>query len=514
VKVGYQGAYHRDDDNLFNIISNNTRLQYRFNNGIPNQITMSAGPWMRKVRTEYYAFYGQEQWTFKRLTLQGALRFDHAWSHFPEQLIGPDRFIPTQIVVPAAEGIQGYNDLSPRFGAAYDLFGTGRTSVKVNVGEYMHPASDQGRYIAANPSERMVTLVTRNWTDGNGNFAPDCDLMNPAAQDARGSGGDFCGQWDDPNFGRARPSTELAPSILKGWGVRSHDWQFGASVQQQLFSRISAEFGYFRRTWFSYAGSDVTDNILVAASDYDPFSVVAPSDPRLPGGGGYTINGLYNLNPSALGRVQNVVNSQESYGNYQRYWDGFDVTVQGRFRSLTVQGGTSSGRTVEDMCEARAKVPELSITGGVSPTNPYCRRVEPILTQYKALASYIVPKIDVNVSGTYSSRPGPALSANVVFTNGQVQGSLGRPLSAGAQNVVVNVLSPTAMYGDAIKQLDLRIGKIFRFGRTRSSFNLDVVNALNSNDNISYSPTFSPTWPTPTEVLTARLFRISAQFEF
>jgi hypothetical protein len=43
---------------------------------------------------------------------------------------------------------------------------------------------------------------------------------------------------------------------------------------------------------------------------------------------------------------------------------------------------------------------------------------------------------------------------------------------------------------------------------------MDVVNALNSNDNLGYSPTFSPTWPTPTSVLTARIFRFTAGIEF
>ena len=70
------------------------------------------------------------------------------------------------------------------------------------------------------------------------------------------------------------------------------------------------------------------------------------------------------------------------------------------------------------------------------------------------------------------------------------------------------------MFGDRIDQLDLRIGKVLRFGRTRTNLNVDIVNALNSNDNIGYSPTFSATWPTPTSVLTARLFRLSAQLEF
>ena len=110
-----------------------------------------------------------------------------------------------------------------------------------------------------------------------------------------------------------------------------------------------------------------------------------------------------------------------------------------------------------------------------------------------------------------------SLTANVVYTNADMlnpaRSTLGRSLNAAA-NVTVNVVEPNTMFGDRIDQLDLRIGKILRFGRTRTNLNLDIVNALNSNDNLAYSATFSPTWPAPTSVLTARLFRLSAQLDF
>src|SRR5262249_44903244 len=135
LKVGYQGAFHRDVDNLFGIINNTQRLSYRFLNGTPNQLTMDSGPWTRQVRTEYAAFFAQDSWTHDRLTPQLAIRYDRAWSYFPPQQIGPDRFIPTAISFDRTEGITGYNDISPRVGAAYDLFGNGKTSVKVNIGK-------------------------------------------------------------------------------------------------------------------------------------------------------------------------------------------------------------------------------------------------------------------------------------------------------------------------------------------------------------------------------------------
>ena len=509
LKFGYQGAYHRDDDNLFNVITNNQRMLYRVNNGVPNQVTIQAGPFTRKVRTEYYAFFAQEQWTKDRLTLQGALRFDRAWSQFPEQIIGPDVWIPTAIVVPAAKGIEGYNDISPRVGAAYDVFGNGKTSLKANIGKYMHPASNSGRFVNANPSERITTIVGRTWADGNGNFNPDCNLLDFSRQDNRLAGGDLCDAPLDQTFGQARPSTTLNPAILSGWGVRPHDWQFGISVQQEVAPRVSVEVGYYRRWWPIYTGTDVTDNIRTLASDYTPFSVTAPSDSRLPDGGGQTISGIYNITPVGAAKgTENVQSAAADFGGYTRYWDGFDITAQARLRNgLTLQGGTSSGRLVTDNCDARQQVPEESLT------NPYCRTSEPLLTQYKALASYVIPKVDVQVAGTFSSRPGVALSANVVYTNAQVIGSLGRPLT-GVPNVTVNVIEPNTVYGDRIDQLDLRVGKILRFGRTRTNLNLDIVNALNSNDNIGYSPTFGATWPTPTSVILGRLFRVSAQFDF
>jgi hypothetical protein len=512
MKFGYQGAYHRDDDNLFNIITNDRRLLYRFNNGVPNQVTIQAGPWERKVRTQYYAFFAQEQWTKDRLTLQGALRFDHAWSGFPEQVIGPDVWIPDAIVVPASQGVEGYNDISPRVGVAYDLFGNGKTSLKGNIGKYMHPASNSGRFVDANPSERITTLVGRTWVDGNRNFEPDCNLLDFSRQDNRPGGGDLCDAPLDQTFGQARPVTSLDPSILSGWGVRAHDWQFGVSVQQEVLPRVSVEVGYYRRWWPIYDGTDVTDNILVSANDYTAFNVTAPSDSRLPDGGGYVVPGIYNITPAgAAAGNENVQRAAADFGSYSRYWDGFDITAQARLSNgLTLQGGTSSGRLVEDSCESRVAVPE-GRTGGL--TDPWCREVEPLLTTFKGLATYLIPKLDVQVAGTFSSRPGVSLNANVVYSSAAVEDSLGRPLT-GVPNVTVNVIEPQTVFGDRIDQLDLRIGKILRFGRTRTSLNVDIVNALNSNDNLAYSSTFSATWPAPTQVLTARLFRLSAQLEF
>ena len=92
--------------------TNNQNLTYRLNNGVPNQLTESISPWINHSRAGWHALFAQEQWTFRRLTLQGALRFDRASSWFPEQQAGPSRFLPIAITFPETEGrrqLQGHH---------------------------------------------------------------------------------------------------------------------------------------------------------------------------------------------------------------------------------------------------------------------------------------------------------------------------------------------------------------------------------------------------------------------
>ncbi len=532
VKVGYLGTLFTDDRTWF---TNSQNLTFRVNNGIPNQLTESISPWVNNARAAWHALYAQEQWTLGRLTLQGALRFDRANSWFPEQQEGPSRFLPTPIHFDETKGVDSYKDITPRIGVAYDVFGNGKTALKFNVGRYLEGVGTSTNYANANPTNRLPITgggafstgnVTRTWTDANGNFKPDCDLLNPLQNDARPSGGDFCGPISNLRFGQNVLTNNFDPALLSGWGVRPSDWSLGFSVQQQLLPRASLEVAYARRT---FQGFTVNDNILTQKSDYTPYSIVAPVDSRLPNGGGNTISGLYDVVPTLAGQISNNVTDSRQFGNWHQSFNGVDISLNVRVPGgLTVQGGTSTGQNVADACEVRANLPELSAGIGaglvgstVSTTSPYCHVAYGVLTQMRGLTSYTVPKVGVLLSAVFQSKPGALLSANYVVTSAVAAQSLGRPLSGAATSVTVNLVEPGTMYGNRINQLDLRVAKVLKFGGTRTMIGLDMYNALNSAAILSYNQAFNPTvtsgasaWLSPTSVLTGRMIRISAELTF
>jgi hypothetical protein len=158
----------------------------------------------------------------------------------------------------------------------------------------------------------------------------------------------------------------------------------------------------------------------------------------------------------------------------------------------------------------------ISPAGVISPQQ-YCHLATGFLTQFRGLGAYTVPRVDVEVSASFQSKPGAMLAANEVIPAATIAQSLGRAPAGNVANVTVNLIAPGTLYGDRVNELDLRFAKLLRFGNTRTRISLDLYNALNSAAVLAYNNTYSPTattWLTPTSVLAARVAKIGASIEF
>jgi hypothetical protein len=502
-KVGYQDHVGQALNHFNQPVAAN--LSYTFTAGTPAQITQRA-QYEAETHVHDGGIYAQDRWTVKRATLNLGIRYDFYRTSYPTQTLGPTVYTPTRNVTFQADDIASFNDITPKLGVAYDVFGNGRTAVKASLAKYVEQLTYTGTYgDSANPANRTVQSVNRAWTDSNRNFIPDCNLLNPLLNDE-------CGQISSLAFGNPVPSTTYDPDILSGWGKRGSNWEASIAVQQELFPNIALDAGYFRR-W--YGNFLATDNLALAATDFNEFSVVAPTDERLPDGGGHTIGGLVNVVPTKFGQTNNLLTFADNYGSQEENWQGVDVSLNARLRGgVLAQGGISTGRRLTDNCDIRRALPELNVApNGLITPHSYCRVAEPYLTQVKLLGAYTVPRVGVQVAGTFQSIPGPVVQANVVYSSQVIATSLGRPLSGNASTAQVNVVAPSTEFGDRLNQLDFRIGKVLRFGRTRTALNVDLFNALNDNAVLTENPSYA-VFRQPLSVLNPRLVKFSVNLDF
>ena len=484
-------------------------VSYRLRNAVPNRITQRAlGEWRANVDADLGLFV-QDRWTRNKLTLNYGLRYDYFSSSYPDQHIGPTALAPTRnITVPAQPGLGALHDLSPRLGAVYDLTGDGKTAIKLGVNRYVLAMGPDVSFIQlANPSRNLVTTATRTWNDANRNYVPECDLLN-----VRSNG--ECGALSNANFGTVVTNLTYDKETLTGFGQRNFNWEISSGVQREVAPGVSAELAYFRR-WFG--NFVLVDDLAIGPQDFDRYVITAPRDSRLPGGGGYEIEG-YDIKPEKFGvAAQPYVTLSRKYGDQEDKWHGFDATMNARPRpGLFFQGGLSTGRRVEDNCDVVTKVD--------NPSPLFCHREEEWMTFFKGYGSYTIPRIDVQFSGTYQSKPGPLVLAIYTATNGEIARSLGRNLSAGAASTVdLHLMAPGPytttnggsgqVHGERLHQVDFRISKLLQFGGTRTRANLDIYNALNSSTVMDLNEAYGD-WQRPLEILVARFVKFSVQFDF
>ena len=537
-KIGYQYRMLdlQDDD-----MANDTQLGYRFNGLTPNAVSYYLPEMGRRTITKTNGLYVQDTWTLARLTVQGALRWDRASSYAPVEgngTFGKSSFLnPQPITIQETKGVDAYNDITPRVGVAYDVFGNGKTALKLNWGKYLAYAANDSPYTSTNPGATIVrSVANRGWNasvaaGGNGDLVVNCDLLNP---NANGECAAVTG--NSRNFGTSGSATQVDPAVLSGWGVRPGDTQTTVTLQQELLPRVSGDFSYTHR---SFHGFFVTDDLnRPVATSYESYTLTAPQDSRLADGGGYPVTVFVpTAAANALG-TQTILRRESFFGDEREsVWDGFEVTVNARMRGgLMASVGTSTGRARVNTCATATKYNQVTnaVVGTADGPNPRgCNNVEPWQMAIGGSASYTLPKVDVLVSAVLRSRPPtllggtPNTAATWQVPNSVIAAALGHlppgATATGTTNIPLGDNEHRIYADNRRTQLDMRFAKIVRFGRTRTDIGVDLNNVTNSNFALGYNNTYiyntdnapRPSgWGTPASIVNPRFVRLNFTVNF
>ena len=451
--------------------SANGQIRQRYRNGVADSVDVTNGPTKsRQDVNRDVALFIMDSWRLGRLTLNPGVRFEYFRASNGAVDLPAGRFVPVRHF-DAGPALADWKNVVPRFGAAFDLFGDGRTAIKASFGKYMQPekTSFVGRY---NPA--VSSRDRRTWSDTNGDDIAQESELGPTT---------------NKNFG-IRANRNPDPNIKRPFQLI-----YNAGLQHEMSDGLSVSLDYYRRTFHQiiYTKNLVAPNF---ATDYTQVSI---ADPRL---NGETIT-VYNLNAALVGLVDQLdINSP----NNSRSFDAIDLTFDVRFLdNLSLNTGFSTGKLRASTCDVAD--PNLLRT---------CETNFPWRTQFKLTGTYALPG-QFQLSGTFVTLPA-IVDSRVASKDGDIGQiyKVNRKIvpSLNVPQVQIQLNQPGTIFLDRINQLDISLSRAIQIGNLRLRPMLDVFNALNVNPVLKVTDTFGSSFNKPRVVMPGRLLRFGARIDF
>jgi hypothetical protein len=395
-------------------------------------------------------------------------------------------------------------DVTPRFGASYDLFGDAKTALKGTVNRYM---AGQGLGFAQRYNPMQLQTDIRTWTDRNGDNIAQDDEIGPSNNKAFG-----------------------LPILLRHPDAnikREYDYEYSAGVQRELVPGISVTAAWYRRNTYNMTKTTPTQ---FTASDYTILNVANPLDG--------SIIPLYNLNPAKRGLIDRVDTNSTDSNLRSLAYNGFEIGTSGRFRGASFFGGWTFDRRVLVHCDEIENWENLR--GSPSPLYPaaysnvnqpksdyhYCDQSKlgiPFQHEFKLSGSYLLPWWGIQANAAFQSYPGLKLPTRWTLTRTTrypadckgacTPGGLVIPNLTPAQYVVDLTPPGTAYYGRQ-SQVDFGLRRLFRVEQYQFSGQVDLFNLMNSSYVQTQNVNFGPALRTPTKILQPRMLRLAMQMRF
>ncbi len=535
-----------DLDQLYR--SNSTGIPFT----VPVQVAVYNTPLDIREELSYdVGIFAQDQWTFRRLTINAGLRWEWVNARVPAQTSPAGRFVPARSF-PETPDVPDQSDPAPRFGLAYDLFGTGKTALKFSINRYNasrttgSAASGAQRY---NPLARASRTLT--WTDSNrddiAQGVAGCVYLTAGCEIQFYSS---TGAYLLDGFGD-RALTTQDPDIRRTWNLET-----GVEVQHEILPRVSVTASYYHGDFHNLL---LSDNLNVGLNDWTPIQVFNPIDG--------TPMTIYDITAAAKGRPLDIFDTATS--THTQTFDSYGVQFNARLpHGATVFGGFGLDRLYENSCDEADNPNQLRFCDDANldahlPAGDPARGYRlPYLTSGKLSGTVPLP-YGITLSGSFQSNMGyPNRSLTTSRTSGGTAWLLtststyptlnGQPYCPGCPNgvapwtanqrVVPGGIRGTATttsltiqlipYGaeeqhtDRLNQLDIKLAKTFTIGRLKLAPQLEMFNILNANPVILQRSTlYGPppvvggvvqpnTFNQPSGILNGRIIGIGAQMRW
>ena len=284
---------------------NVAHLTYRFNNGVPNQLTQRATPLVPRRAPEARPRHlraGQVDAEPPDAERRRAVR--SLQSYFPEQTLEPGPLVPTRNLTFPKTDDGELEGLVPRLGAVVRPVRRrqdGAQGVAQQVRDRAGPAGHLRRHGQPGepPRQHRDAHLDRRERELRARLRPDQRAGAGHRAERRRSVRHRVGH-------ELRPA-DAQPELRPGGAERLGHAAVPVGVLGQRAAR-AAPRAVGRRRLFPPLVRQLRRHRQPQSGvrrDFGTFSVTAPVDARLPDGGGYTVTGFYDVNPDKVAAVPN-----------------------------------------------------------------------------------------------------------------------------------------------------------------------------------------------------------------
>lgn len=465
LKIGYQFGRSMDRRQSYSTSHFPSGLVARYSNSVPNSVVVYNTPYDYRAYWHDNAWYVQDKWTpMRKLTLNLGLRVQKTNGWVPAVCQQQTIFVNNSQCFSEIKNVPDWLDVAPRMALVYDVFGDGKTAVKMSANRY-NVGIGSGHQFRVNPVSQATN--ERPWTDRNGDLIPQLDEL--------GVGTGF-------NFGS---TNRYSPDLKRPF---SNELSF--EVERQLFGDIVVTAGYYHRETRRNIGSK---NLAVPRESYIPLTVTERNSRR-------TVT-VFNQNPALRGRFDTL---WDNFSELDSQYNGIDVSFQKRLSNRwMVMGGFSYGRNHGDTFGATNQATNLN-----NPNNQFRRGVidEAVPYSFKTSGLYELP-FGISLSGNFQHFTGFPESDFVRVT------STTQALTQGNTDVRIAPRGTNRLPNNNI--LDMSVKKEFRIGeRLKLEPTLDMFNLTNGNSVQNRVTQLGPTYHRANSILRGRMWRLGFSVDF